>query len=70
MKDLVLNIEEGKYEAFLHFIKTLDFVKISQQNQEIPTWQKNIVNERISEYENGKLLTRKWEDAQADIFKK
>ncbi len=30
MKEVLLSIEDSKYDAFINFVKTLDFVKVSE----------------------------------------
>lgn len=34
MKQLILNIDDSKFQAFLEFIKTLDYVKIGEDTEE------------------------------------
>jgi hypothetical protein len=67
MQQVVLQVEDQKLDEFIKFLKTLDFVKIQE---EIPEWQQNEVAERLSEYESGKELARKWKEAQATIFRR
>ena len=69
MKQLILNIEENKFNAFLTFIKTLEYVSISEE-ENIPQSQKDEVNNRLHLIEKGEMKTRNWEEAQKDIFKK
>lgn len=54
MKQLILNIEEDKFRAFLSFIKTLDYVSVSKGDQIIPEWQQEEVSRRIKLLEKGK----------------
>jgi len=52
MKQLLINIEESKYNAFLTFIKTLDFINlVDEADIEVPKWQIDEVNSRIEELE-------------------
>ena len=52
MKQLLLNIEESKYKAFLSFIKTIDFINlVNEEDNEVPKWQIDEVNSRIKELE-------------------
>lgn len=69
MKQLILNIEESKYSAFLSFIKTLDYISISDA-EAIPQWQQDEVNKRLQSIEKGEMKSRDWEEARKDIFKK
>ena len=68
MKQITLNIEENKFKTFLNFIKTLDYVALSEET-EIPLAQKEEVNRRIKLMEEGKLKKRTWDEAKNDIFK-
>lgn len=68
MKQITLNIEEGKYQDFISFIKTLDYVSVSQ-DQQIPDWQKEEISNRLSKLESGEITSRSWEEAKKDIFK-
>ena len=53
MKQLLLNIEESKYKAFLSFIKTIDFINLVDDGDlETPKWQMDEVNNRIEELIN------------------
>lgn len=69
MKQLILNIEGGKFKAFLNFIKTLDYVSMPEEDA-VPQWQEEEVSKRLEQIENGDMSTRLWSEAQKDIFKK
>ena len=69
MKQLILNIEENKFNAFLTFIKTLEYVSISEEGS-ITQEQQEEVSKREQLIEKGEMKTRNWEDAKKDIFKK
>ncbi|HUH72822.1 MAG TPA: addiction module protein [Chitinophagales bacterium] len=69
MKQLTLNIDENKFNTFLSFIKTLDYVSISNE-EEIPSWQQDEVNRRIQLIESGEMKMHKWSDVKNEIFKK
>jgi hypothetical protein len=50
MKQVLLNIEESKYKAFLSFIKTIDFISlVDEEGNNIPQWQIDEVNNRVEE---------------------
>lgn len=50
MKQVLLNIEESKYKAFLSFIKTIDFISlVNEGGNNVPKWQVDKVNSRIEE---------------------
>lgn len=70
MKQLTLNIEEKKINTFLSFIKTLDYVSISNDEEEFRFWQQDEVNRRIQLIESGEMKMHKWSDVKNEIFKK
>ena len=69
MKQIILNIEESKFKAFLSFIKTLDYVSVSKE-EAIPALQQQEINRRLQLIEKGEMKTRSWDEAKKDIFKK
>lgn len=68
-KQLTLNIEESKLTDFLSFIETLDYVSISNEEENIPAWQQAEVVRRIDLIERGEMKTGKWSDVKNQIFK-
>lgn len=68
MKQITLNIDESKFKAFLRFIKTLDYVSVSDEN-EISLEQQQEVEKRFKHMQEGKMKTRSWKEAKQDIFK-
>jgi hypothetical protein len=69
MKQITLNIDETKFKAFLNFIKTLDYVSVSDETN-IPLEQQEEVQRRLELVQEGKMKTRSWSDAKQDIFKR
>jgi hypothetical protein len=69
MKKLILNIEESKYQAFLSFIKTLDYVSVSK-DETVPGWQQEEVSRRMELIAKGEMNLRSWDEAKKEIFKK
>ena len=69
MKRIVLNIEDSKFKAFFSFIKTLDYVSVSEE-ETIPSWQQEEVSKRMQLVESGQMKTSSWDEAQKEIFKK
>ncbi len=69
MKQITLNIPENKLKILLDFIRGLDYVSISNEN-DIPMDQQLEVNRRIDGIEMGEISHRTWEEAEKDIFKK
>lgn len=68
MKQITLTVEESKFQVFLSFLKSLDYVQVSHEIN-IPEIHKSEVESRLKQIENGTLKTRLWEDAEKDIFK-
>ena len=64
-----LDIQNNRFAPFLSFIKTLDYVSISQQDL-IPLWQQEEVNRRLQLIEKGEMKTRSWNEAQRILFKR
>jgi hypothetical protein len=69
MKQITLNIDESKFQAFLNFIKTLDYVSVSD-DMAIPIEHQQEVQKRLKLIQEGKMKTRSWEDAKQDVFKR
>lgn len=68
---ITLDIKDNMVKTFLDFIKTLDYVSISgDENIDIPQWQKEEVEKRKEQVENGIMKTKSWSKARKDIFKK
>ena len=66
---ITLDIQDSRFDTFLSFIKTLDYVSIKQEDT-IPQWQQDEVNRRLQLIDKGEMKTRSWEEAKKDIFKK
>jgi hypothetical protein len=49
---LILDINENKFEAFINFVKTLDYVSIKElSNNAVPQWTQDIVMNRKKDNE-------------------
>jgi hypothetical protein len=66
---ITLDIKDSKFNTFLAFIKTLDYVSVNKE-EEIPLWQQEEVNKRLTLIAKGDMNTRNWTEAKKDIFKK
>ena len=69
MKQITLNIDETKFKAFISFIKTLDYVSVSDEI-DIPIEQQQEVVRRLKLVQEGKMKTRSWSEAKQDILKR
>lgn len=67
---ITLEIQDSRFNTFLDFIKTLDYVSIKKEEDAIPKWQQDEVNKRLDLINSGKMKTRSWDEAKKDIFKK
>jgi hypothetical protein len=68
MTQIVLNIEDDKLKAFMEFIKTLNYVSVSEE-EVTPQWQIDEVQIRMQKVDSGEMKTRFWNDAKNEIFK-
>jgi hypothetical protein len=66
---ITLDIKDSRFNTFLAFIKTLDYVSVNEE-EEIPLWQEEEVNKRLDLIAKGDMNTRSWNEAKKDIFKK
>lgn len=69
MKQITLNIDETKFKAFISFIKTLDYVSVSDEI-DVPLEQQQEAERRLKLVQEGKMKTRSWSEAKQDIFKR
>jgi hypothetical protein len=67
MKQITLNIPESKFKIFLDYIRGLDYVSISNEN-DIPMDQQLEVNRRMEAIEKGEIRLRSWAEAEKNIF--
>ena len=66
---ITLDIQENRFNTFLDFIKTLDYVSVKKEDT-TPEWQQEEVSNRLQLIEKGEMKTRSWHEAKKDIFKK
>jgi len=66
---VTLDIQDSRFDTFLSFIQTLDYVSINME-EVIPQWQQDEVNKRLELINSGEMKTRSWDEAKKDIFKK
>ncbi|MGM0943547.1 MAG: addiction module protein [Bacteroidota bacterium] len=65
---ITIEIEESRFQTFLEFIKTLDYVSVEELSPSIPQWQINETEIRLKQIQEGKMKTRSWEEAQDELF--
>ncbi len=61
MKQLTINISENKYKTFLEFIKTLDYVKVEEVDEDVLSNLKVSLSE-VKLIREGKLPKEKAKD--------
>ncbi len=66
---ITLDVQDSRFDTFLSFIQTLDYVSIKKEDI-IPQWQQDEVNKRLQLIDKGEMKTRRWDLAKDDIFKK
>jgi hypothetical protein len=66
---ITLDIQDNKFDTFLSFIKTLDYVSINNEDT-VPKWQQDETTRRLELINTGKMKTRSWSEAKKDIFQK
>ncbi len=69
MPRLILNIEDNQFQAFLSYLRTLDYVSIDERS-DVPQWQQDEVARRLALIDSGKMGVRGWDEAEKDIFRK
>ena len=69
MTQVILNIEDDKLNAFITFIKTLNYVSVAKSD-DIPQWQKDEVNKSIKEIDNSTIIHEDWEVTRKRLFEK
>lgn len=61
---ITLDIKEDRFNTFLDFIKTLDYVSVKKEDA-IPQWQQEEVSKRLQLIKKGEMKTRSWHEAKA-----
>ncbi len=66
---LTLEIKDSKFKTFCEFIKTLDYVTISKE-ENMPQWQKDEEQQRLEDLDKDEMGTRNWDGPREDLFRK
>ncbi len=69
MTQVVLNIEDDKLNAFMTFIKTLNYISVEKEI-DLTSWQIEQLDIALDEHQNGIAKYTTWEDAKKDLFAK
>lgn len=67
MQQLILNISDNNYHTFLEFIKTLDYVEVSDYELNIPEEHKKIVRDRIKASNSDPSRLLNWDSAKKQL---
>jgi hypothetical protein len=65
---ITLNFPDSKAAFILELLRNLKFVSI-EKTEDIPQWHKDILDERIAEYEKNPNDLIDWEDIQKEKVK-
>lgn len=69
MKQVTLNIDEGKMGVFMDLIKNLDYVSIAADEEHLNLLMEES-NNRYEKVQSGEIKTRNWDEAKVDLSKK
>jgi len=65
---ITLDIQENRFNTFLNFIKTLDYVSVKKEDV-IPQWQMDEVEKRLENHKKNPDLAMDFDTAMDDIEK-
>lgn len=65
MREVTIKLPEERYEFVMELLANLGLEVAS--DMEIPEWQKNMVRERIAEYEANPDIAIPWNEARKQI---
>lgn len=65
---VTLDIQDSRFNTFLEFIKTLDYVSVKKEDT-IPQWQMDEVEKRLQDHKNNPDLAMDFDTAMDDIEK-
>ena len=65
---VTLEVNDKNFEAFMDYIKTLDYVSIKGNEYEVPEWQQREVAERLAEYKKGNIKTKSWDEVRKNLL--
>jgi hypothetical protein len=65
---VTLDIQDNKFNTFLEFIKTLDYVSVKKDDV-IPQWQMNEVEKRLQDHKKNPERAMDFDAAMDDIEK-
>lgn len=70
MKQVVLNVKEGKYEFFIELVKSLDFLQLNNEGDSKEAILKNIKQglEEVKLAKQGKLKTSSAKDFLNELY--
>ena len=70
MKQVIIQVEDSKLDAFVSLIQSLDYVSITEMTTDIPEWQKEEVKRREELVDAGKMKLYSWKEVEEQLLVK
>lgn len=70
MKQIIIQVENSKLDAFVSLIESLDYVSISEMQDDIPEWQIQEVLRRQELVDSGRMKTYSWKEVEEQLSTK
>ena len=68
MKQVTVNIPDSFYSSFIEFFKHIPEVTIKEETSEdIPSWHKKILDERLAEHRSNPNAGTNWDDFEKEL---
>jgi hypothetical protein len=69
MRTVTVTIPDNFYQTFIEFFKHIPDAKVEEDDMDIPTWHKQILDERAETYEKSRGTGISWNDLKKDLDK-
>lgn len=70
MKQVIIQVEDSKLDAFVSLIQSLDYVSITEMTTDIPEWQKEEVKRREELVDAGTMKLYTWKEVEEQLLVK
>ncbi len=67
---LTIDTENPQAKALVEYLRTLEFVRLQEDPNDIPDWHKIIVRESAAEYHKDNSIGENWKDVLKEIEQK
>ena len=68
MKQVTVNIPDSFYNSFIEFFKHIPEVTIKEEvSEDIPNWQKKILDERLAKHRTDPKGGTSWDDFEKEL---